>query len=199
MKVKLEEQSRKDLLWWSRFLRNYNGVTMIMNEEAIPLSLEQLLDTPDKVCAGDATPSGIGAWHSLEYWSQPAPNHLRGLPIHILEFWAVVVSCRLWGEQWSGQVIQIFTDNDSVADVITYEKPRDPAMLSLLREFIFIVCQHKFIPVMRKISSEDNKLADHISRRFDHTAATLLFKQHGLHDMKLITAPDTFFKLSEPW
>ena len=48
-KVKLDEQSRKDLLWWSRFLRTYNGVTMIMNEDAIPLSLEQLLDTPDKV------------------------------------------------------------------------------------------------------------------------------------------------------
>ena len=199
VKVKLEDQSRKDLLWWSRFLRTYNGVTMIINEEAIPLSLEQLLDTPDRVCAGDATPTGIGAWHSQEYWSQKVPGHLLGAPIHILEFWAVIVSCKLWGEMWSGQVVQIFTDNDSVADVITYEKPRDPAMLTLLREFVFFVCKQKFIPVLRKISSEDNKLADHISRRFDHDAASQLFANHGLHNMRLITAPDTFFKLTEPW
>ena len=169
-----------------------------MNEDALPLSLEQLLDTPDKVCAGDATPTGIGAWHSHEYWSQLVPDHLKGSPIHVLEFWAVIVSCKLWGAQWEGQVIQIFTDNDPVADVITHEKPRDPAMLSLLREFIFTVCEFKFIPVLRKISSADNVLADHISRRFDHEAASLIFTEHGLSDMKLVTAPDTFFKLIEP-
>ena len=96
-------------------------------------------------------------------------------------------------------MIQIFTDNDPVADVITHEKPRDPAILSLLREFIFTVCEFKFIPVLRKISSADNVLADHISRRFDHEAASLIFTEHGLSDMKLVTAPDTFFKLIEPW
>ena len=198
-KVRLGDQSRKDLLWWSKFLRTFNGVSMIMNEDAIPLSLEQLLDTPEKVCAGDSTPTGIGAWHSREYWSQLVPEHLRGLPIHILEFWAVIVSCKLWGDQWTGLVIQIFTDNDPVADVITYEKPRDPEMLTLLREFIYIVCEKKFIPVLRKISSEDNILADHISRRFDEDAAKESFSKHGLYDMKLLTAPDTFFQKTAPW
>ena len=72
-------------------------------------------------------------------------------------------------------------------------------MLSLLREFIFIVCKFKFVPVIRKISSEDNKLADHISRRFDTTAAKKVFEQEGLVDMRLVTAPDNAFKLSAPW
>ena len=172
---------------------------MIINEEAIPLALEQLLDTPEKVCAGDATPTGIGAWHSGEYWSQLVPSHLRSFPIHVLEFWAVIVSCKLWGDQWTGKVIQIFTDNDPVADVISKEKPKDPEMLSLLREFIYIVCEKKFIPVLRKISSEDNILADHISRRFDKDAALESFSRHGLHHMKLIPAPDTFFRKHAPW
>ena len=172
---------------------------MILNEEPILLSLEQLIDTPEKVCAGDATPTGIGAWHSHEYWSQLVPTHLRGSPIHLLEFWAVIVSCKIWGEGWVGQVIQIFTDNDSVADVITYEKPKDPAMLTLLREFIFLVCKFKFIPVLRKISTDDNKLADHISRRFDHDAASRIFEQNGLSGMRLIPVLDTFFSVIEPW
>ena len=198
-KVKLEEQTRKDLLWWSRFIRTYNGVTMIMNEDAIPLALDQLIETPQKVCAGDATPTGVGAWHSSQYWSRTVPADLLGSPIHILEFWAVIVSSKIWGPSWSGKVIQLFTDNDAVADVITYEKPRDAVMLSLLREFVYIVCELKFIPVLRKISTKDNILADHISRRFDHESANELFEKHGLKNMQLIPAPDTLFKTAEPW
>ena len=199
VKVKLEEQARKDLLWWSKFLRTYNGITMILNEDAIPLALDQLLDTPEKACAGDAMPSGIGAWHRFQYWSRKVPTFLLGSPIHALEFWAVIVSCKVWGHCWTGEVIQIFTDNDAVADVITYEKPKDPVMLSLLREFVYLVCELKFIPVLRKISTTDNFLADHISRRFDHEAASDLFEKHGLKNMELITAPDSLFKMSEQW
>ena len=111
----------------------------------------------------------------------------------------MIVSSRLWGDKWSGRVITIFCDNDPVVDVINLEKPHDPTMLSLLREFIFLVCEKKFVPVLRKIGTLDNTLADHISRRFDQDAATDLFRQHGLQDMELITAPDYLFKLSAPW
>ena len=197
-KAKFSEECRKDLLWWSRFIRIYNGITMIRNEDAIPLSLDQLLDSPFSVCAGDSTPTGIGSWHGREYWSRKIPQHLLGLPIHVLEFWAVIVASRIWGDTWTGKVIQIFTDNDAVADVITHEKPRDPSMLSLLREFIFVVCEKKFTPVIRKIGTKENVLADFISRRFDQDAAKSLFSQHGL-EMTCITAPDNFFILSEPW
>ena len=71
-----------------------------------------------------------------------------------------------------------------ITDVITNEKPKDPEMLTLLRQFIYIVCEKKFIPVLRKISSEDNIQADHISRRFDEDAAKESFSKHGLYDMK---------------
>lgn len=199
VKIKLEEQSRKDLLWWSQFLRKFNGVTIIFNEDAIPLTLEQFLDTPERVCAGDSTPFGIGAWHKDEYWSRKMPVILVGSPIHVLEFWSVIVSARLWGDSWSGKVITIFSDNDPVVDVINLEKPHDPVMLSLLREFIFLVCEKKFVPVLRKIKSQDNYLADHISRRFDPNSAAALFEKHGLKEMKAITAPDHLFKLSAPW
>ena len=72
-------------------------------------------------------------------------------------------------------------------------------MLKLLREFIYIVCEKKFIPVLRKISSKDNALADHISRRFDEESAREVFRKHGLTDMTLVAAPDTFFRTSAPW
>ena len=63
VKVKLSEDCRKDILWWRNFIKVYNGVTMIENNEAIHLTLPQLIDTPAAVCVGDATLTGGGAWH----------------------------------------------------------------------------------------------------------------------------------------
>ena len=109
------------------------------------------------------------------------------------------VSCTVWGHKWSGKVIQIFTDNDPVADDITNEKPKDPEMLAMLREFVFVVCDKKFIPVLRKISSRDNTLADHISRRFDKESAREAFSKYVLTEMTLLPVPYTFFKTSANW
>ena len=95
-KVKLLDESRKDILWWSMYLDKFNGINMLVNDDPIPLSLEQLLDRPFDVCAGDATPTGGGAWHGQEYWSQELQASLQGaqLPIHILEFWVMIVSAK---------------------------------------------------------------------------------------------------------
>ena len=201
LKVKLSEDCRKDLLWWRNFLQLYNGVTMIEDETAIPLSLSQLIDSPHIVCAGDATLTGGGAWHGGCYWSRQFPLSLRDqkIPIHIKEFLVVIVSTKLWGEGWTSRVIQIFCDNDPVCDVIDGERPSDPAMLSLLREFKYLVCKYKFYPVMRKIKTDDNSVADHISRRHDHAAAQSLFDTHGLGNMILVEVPDKLFDMTAPW
>ena len=200
-KVKLMDESRKDILWWSRFLEVFNGINMIVNEEPIPLSLEQLLDDPHGLCAGDATPTGGGAWHGREYWCGALPLHLQdpSIPIHIKEFWILIVSAKLWGDTWTGRSIILFCDNDSVCDTVVYKKPKDQSLLSLLREFLHIVVTKKFYPVVRKIGTKENVLADFISRRFDPEAAAAIFDKFGLHEMVLVKPKTDLFKLSAPW
>ena len=114
---------------------------MIVNDDPIPLSLEQLLDEPHKVYAGDATPTGGGAWHGKQYWCGPLPISLQDtkIPIHLKEFWVLIVSAKMWGDSWTGKPIIMFCDNDSVCDTVCYKKPKDPALLSLLREFLYDV------------------------------------------------------------
>ena len=201
VKVKLTEDCRKDILWWRTFIKEFNGVTMIENDEAIRLSLPQLMDTPAAICVGDATLTGGGAWHGTYYWSRRLPFLLRDhtIPVHVKEFLVVIVSTKLWGSSWSGKVIQIFCDNDAVCDVVDGERPTDPKMLSLLREFKFLVCTFRFYPTMRKISSSDNAIADHISRRHDDESAQELFASNGLGQMSLTEAPDKFFDLTATW
>ena len=200
-KVKLSEESRKDLAWWNRFLDHFNGVHMIVEEDPFLLDLDQMLDRVTEVCAGDATPMGCGAWHGTQYWSRPLPRNLQdpSLPIHLKEFWAVIASARLWGDSWTGRCITIFCDNDAVVDTVNHKKPKDPALLSLLREFLYIVVSKKFFPVLRKISTSDNYLADFISRRHDTEAAKEVFEKAGLPGMMLIDVADNSFNLTEPW
>ena len=165
-KVTFSDESKKDVRWWAEYLEHFNGVTMIVNEDPIMLSYEQLLDYPYSVCAGDATPSGAGAWYGTEYWCGDLPEWLLdpAIPIHLKEFWTIIVSAKVWGECWSGQSIMVFCDNDAVCDTVTHRKPRDQALLSLLREFLYLVVTMKFFPVVRKIGTKTNEIADHISR-----------------------------------
>ena len=200
-KVKLNEEARKDLRWWSRYLDHFNGIQMIVNEDPFALQLDQMLDRPFDLCAGDATPVGGGAWYGDKFWCRKLPLHLQdpSLGIHLKEFWVLIVSSRLWGDSWSGRSVVIWCDNDAVVDTITYRKPKDTALLSLLREFLYIVVMKKFFPVVRKIGTKENFLADFISRRHEKKAAIEEFAKVGLHNMELVEVTDCSFKLTEPW
>ena len=200
-KVKLLDESRKDILWWTEYLERVIGISMMVNEDPIPLSFEQLLDSPHDLCAGDATPTGGGAWHGNEYWSQKLPEHLQDprIPIHLKEFWVLLVSAKQWGPTWTGRCMVLYCDNDAVVETVQKKKPKDAAMLSLLREFLFVVVTNKFYPVIRKIGTKENQLADFISRRFDQDAAASQFSNAGLVNMELVQPKTRFFHLSAKW
>ena len=80
-----------------------------------------------------------------------------------------------------------------------HKKPRDPDLLSLLREFLHLVVVKKFFPVVRKIGTKENILADHISRRHDKVAAAKIFSEHGLSNMVLVKPRAQYYHLSAPW
>ena len=159
------------------------------------------MSSPYKVCAGDATLWGAGAWYAQQYWSREFPDFLKAVEvaIHIKEFWTMICSCWVWGDDWANDVVYIFCDNDSVVDTIVNQKPRDPAMNTLLREFLYIVCLKKFFPIVRKIDTKSNLLADHISIRYDEESAVQLFTSRGKPGMTKVPVQDHRFKLSAPW
>ena len=67
----------------------------------------------------------------------------------------IIASSRLWGDSWTGRNIVIWCDNDAVVDTVVNRKPKDPSLLSLLREFLYVVVTKKFFPVICKISTKD--------------------------------------------
>ena len=197
----LSEGCKQDILWWNRYLRRFNGIEMLYQSDPIGLTLEQLLDTGAQVNCGDAQPMGGGSYYGSEYWSRSFPEWLSSsdIPIHLKEFWVVLVSAWLWGEHWSGKIVYIFCDNDAVVEVLEKERPRDPKMLELLREFMYIVCTRKFTPVFRKIGTRENKVADKISRCHDPALLKNYFHDNQLPVRSPIVALDTFFTLRSNW
>ena len=190
-KKKLSHELKKDLLWWKLFLDTFNGVELMI---------------PTTVCCnvlGDATLAGAGAWNEdlMEFWSRKFPLSLQSpdYPIHLKEFITVIIEVKLWGAMWSGKRIAIHCDNAAVVQSINFLKPKDQEMQRCLREFLYFVTKFKFEPVMVRIPTKENFLADFISRNYNSEDIKKKFTNYGVPHMKKIEVSDDFFNFIADW
>ena len=199
--VKLSVGCKEDIEWWHRYLRRFNGIEMLYPTDPLSLPLNDLLDTCSLVNCGDAQPNGGGAYFGNEYWSRSFPEWLQDktIPIHIKEFFVVVASAWLWGDQWKGHLVYVFCDNTAVVEVLEKERPKDPKMLKLLQEYLYIVCTRGFTPVFRTVGTKENEVADYISRNHDPVRTAAFFKSKGLPMRTQIPVNDNLFKLRSNW
>ena len=186
----LTQEMRMDILWWYTYIRDFNGVSFMINPLSITLTY-----------AGDACKKGAGAYHGSQYWSRLLPVHMCGdePPIHLKEFYVLLISIRYWGPSWSGQAVELFCDNTAVVEVCTNQKPKDLEMARFLREFLLLVVSYKFYPVVKKISTTDNWIADFLSREFEPETHKIFFNKHGMSPMEMIKIPDHQFSFTASW
>ena len=189
-KVLLSEEVRKDILWWKTFIRKFNGSNFMTL--AIP-------DNIDLEYAGDSSLIGGGAYFNEYYWSRLLPSSLVGSPIHVLEFWVLLASIALWGHLWTGKNVLLYCDNDACCDVMVCGRPKDKQMVELFREYTYRVCLYKFNPVIKKISSKENKIADFLSRNHVVEDITTFFQDSGIEVKKQVQATNEMFIFSAPW
>ena len=190
-KISLSRDIRKDFLWWDKYLAEFSGVELIT---PITVSLAIL---------GDAYPQGGGSWNPVlaQYFSMRFPEYMCSAetPIHIKEFVIVLLCVRLWGPGWAGQRIVIYCDNDSVCDTCVYQKPKDLALQQLLREFLFWVCKFNFFPVLQKIGTKENHIADFISRNHIPADIDNYFESCGLPIQSKLVIPFSWFDFQADW
>ena len=190
-KTTLSREIRKDFIWWELFLVEFSGVEII---PPVTVSLGIL---------GDACPQGGGSWNPVlnQYFSMRFPEYMcsADTPIHIKEFVVVLLCVRLWGPDWAGQRVVIYCDNDSVCDTCVYQKPKDLALQQLLREFLFWVCRYNFFPVLQKIGTKENNVADFISRRHCPVEIDKFFKSSGYPTQTKLEIPISWFGFQADW
>ena len=189
-KLTLTEEMRLDILWWYTYICKFNGVDFIVSPSTIT-----------QTYAGDACLFGGGGYHGSQYWSRRLPDWMCGEkpPIHLKEFYVLLISIRTWGPSWSGQTVQLFCDNTAVVEVCTRQKPRDLEMAKFLREFLLLVVTYKFYPLVSKIGTKENWCADFISRVFDPLEHKKFFHQHKMSPLSPVYIPDSQFSFTAAW
>ena len=190
-KKTLSHDVKKDLLWWKKFLDVFNGVEILVPQTVYCNVL------------GDATLSGAGAWNEMqgEFWSRRFPFSMQSpdVPIHLKEFYTLIISVKTWGHLWEGKRVALHCDNSSVVETINYQKPKNILMQQCLREFLFHVTTLKFEPVMVRIPTNDNFLADFVSRNHNKEDIKNEFSKLGLVTMKDIAINDDMFFFTADW
>ena len=93
----------------------------------------------------------------------------------------------------------IYCDNEAVVKTVTNQKPTDKELQNCLREFFFHVCTFKFQPVLIRISSFENSVADFISRNHDSEAIGKMFLSKDIMDMTEVKVDDKMFEFIGDW
>ena len=190
-KITFSHEVRKDFLWWQKFMAVFNGTHLL-----VPNSTSNQI-------SGDACPMGYGIWNPdlCQYFSAKFPLNLQDpqIPIHIKEFVCLILATKAWGKNWAGKTVQLFCDNDSVCDVIFYLKPKDPKMQVYLREFLYWVCLYNFHPIVSKIATKENDIADFLSRNYCDTDASIFFARQNLPPQTKLINSESDFELIADW
>ena len=192
--IRLSREFYPDIHWWLRFIRVYNGISVIPTSE---------WSSPDAIFATDACLSGCGGLTCRQYFHTEFPPGVtdKFSSIHHLEVLGILLPVRLWGHQWRRLRILVQCDNAAVVSSLNSGRVQDPLLASCLRELWFLVALNEFGQFELRavhLSSADNRLADLLSRwhlnpqfQEEFLAKTVNL---NLHD---VSVPSSYFNVAD--
>lgn len=155
--IRLNRDTRNDLLWWSAFLRDWNGVSFFTSPHWSSLS--------DLQVSSDASGAiGFGAYlDGLWFHGRWNPSQLSA-SIAFKELYPIVIAAHVWGPNWRGLRVRFLCDNQGVADAITKRFCSDGALGGLLRSLFLAAARHSFWVSASHVPGRLNGIADALSR-----------------------------------
>ena len=151
----IEPEAKKDIHWWAKFIKEYNGVSIIWLN-----SLPEI----DNQMATDANLTGYGGISGQEYFKGTFPRQLQGKNIAILELWAVLIAIKTWKHKFKGTYFWIHVDNEAVATILNTGASKDTHLQALLREIAYIAATYQFVIKAKHIMGVTNRIPDWLSR-----------------------------------
>lgn len=145
---------RGDLLWWSDYLRVFNG--------SIPI-IESRAYTPVTI---DACRSGAGGFHGNQWYHvswEDCPD-VRDAHINHLEVLALEPAARLWCESWRNKKVVCYSDSECAVGIINKGTTRDEAVMNSLRNIFWLSAVYNFRIKAVYYEGVRNILADRASR-----------------------------------
>ena len=155
--IRLNHETRSDLLWWSIFRRDWNGVSFFTSPHWSSLS--------DLQVSSDASGAiGFGAYlNGLWFHGCWNPSQLSA-SIAFKELYPIVIAAHVWGPNWRGLRVSFLCDNQGVANAITKRFCSDGALGGLLRSLFLAAARHSFWVSASHVPGRLNGIADALSR-----------------------------------
>lgn len=164
LKRRIPSEVRLDLQWWNELLPVYNGIQFFDTQARE--SIQLYTDASLQGLGGFYYRNDIQPWSDIEYIAQEqafavpitVPSHIN---IHELE--AILLAMEAWGGHWSRTKLIIHTDSSTAFNGLTRNTLRGTAN-SPLRKILLLAAKHDIKIIPHWISSEENGLADALSR-----------------------------------
>ena len=184
------QEARLDILWWTTFMKQYNGTSIIwLHQEP----------HPDQLMATDANLTGYGGISGQEFFKGTFPEHLKGKNIATLEMWAVYIALQTWKHKFTGRYFWIHVDNEAVATVLNTGRSRCTELQYLLRQIAYIAASNQFIIKAKHIMGVTNRVPDWLSRWGEAQARRNFRAMAREKSLKQIHISQHMFKQSYTW
>jgi hypothetical protein len=192
-RVILDDDFRKDLKWFLKFMPATNGIFMLKQQS--PTACVIVADSC--ISAGGAACPWVKQAYSFVY-----PKHIsQGLQICHLECLNVLAAFRLWAPLLKGKSVELRSDSATAVAVLQEGRGRDQFLQAAARE-IWLLAAINEIDILAVHVSGESLLssADALSRQhLSQSFKTLAHKYcHSLH-LDMVLAPSTVFSAPLDW
>ncbi|XP_062404751.1 uncharacterized protein LOC134095317 [Sardina pilchardus] len=160
--VDIDEQCLTDLGLWRLFLRQWNGLSMFYED--------RLYSPEDLQLFTDAAPSiGFGGYFKGRWFASSWPPELANLASGeassaVYETYPVVIAALLWGKEWSGKSVLVYSDNQAVVFAINKGRSSAPIICPFLRRLVWTAACNQFLIQADYVPGCHNAIADSLSR-----------------------------------
>ena len=154
--IYLNLEARADISWWSKFISQWNGVSIIQ---------EPTVFASDIVLSTDAAlHSGFGVVFGPRWAFGPWPPQFSHWEIGPKEFLAIFVAISLWKDRLRNKQVVLYTDSLSSTQVWISGVSKDPSYMRVLRPLFFLCAVNNINLLLHHVDDHLNILADALSR-----------------------------------
>ena len=152
--IRINSVVQSDLVWWSSFMADWNGVALI------PRAVSR-----QAPFVSDASGSwGCGAYWETHWFQWRWECRAADWSIAPKELLPIIFGVAVWGKRWAGSRIECHCDNAAVVGVVNVGKAKDPTLMHLLRCLFFIASHYSVHVHATHIPGQSNAAVDALSR-----------------------------------
>lgn len=186
-------EMQKDIWWWQKFMKTYNGISMMPWQE---------FGEPDEELTTDACLLGGGATLDGQHFACRFPDWLLETKpnINYLEFLVIIIAAKVWKRKLRNKRIMVHCDNLVTVFIINTGRAKSRLLQKASRELAFVAATGGFEIRSQHLPGSQNRVADWLSRMHFNQAARDQFTQwNRIHKSQEVQVSHDLFQLDELW